>query len=172
MYKKRLIFGSLFIILITFFISFSLAIPLVNLTSLSNNTYSNNLTQIFKVNITDSTPIQSAQLYIWNSIGNKINIVKGGNMWVADGGGSNSVTEITPSGAMTNYTVGISPYAIAFDGVNMWTGINSGGGNSVTKVLPNGTAITYSGTGYNPFSIAFDGVNMWTANYANNDVTK
>ena len=169
MYKKELI---LVVLLATFilFINFLSAAPVINFNS-PNNVVSTNLTQILKVNISDTVPLQSVQLYIWNSTGNKINIGKGGNMW-ATVTTTTAVSKVLPNGTIVaNYTAtGNSPWAIAFDGVNMWTA--NTGDNSVTKVLPNGTMITYSGTGVNPNDIAFDGVNMWTPNNGGPSVTK
>jgi parallel beta-helix repeat protein/surface protein len=72
---------------------------------------------------------------------------------------------------MINYPgVGVAPYGIAFDGVNMWTA--NSGENSVTKITPNGATTTYIGTGSPFYSIAFDGTNMWTADVQNDSVTK
>jgi PGF-pre-PGF domain-containing protein len=173
--KRKKILFSLSLILISsftliFFTTTLFASPLVNFNS-PNNIYSTNPTQIFRINITDSTPIQSVQLYIWNSTGNKVNVGRAGNMW-ATVTTTTAVSKVLPNGTIVaNYTAtGNSPWAIAFDGVNMWTA--NTGGNSVTKVFPNGTMITYSGTGVNPNDIAFDGVNMWTANNGGPSVTK
>ncbi|MFA5359807.1 MAG: cadherin-like beta sandwich domain-containing protein, partial [Patescibacteria group bacterium] len=77
---------------------------------------------------------------------------------------SSLVSMITYSGT------GSYPYAIAFDGTNMWTANSNG--NSVTKISPTGEMTTYSGTGARPYGIAFDGTNMWTANSNGNSVTK
>ena len=72
---------------------------------------------------------------------------------------------------MTTYAgTGVGPYAIAFDGTNMWTANYSS--NSVTRITPTGTMITYTGTGSTPQYIAFDGTNMWTSNTNGKSVTK
>ena len=169
MYKK----GLILVISLAFFVllfNFLSAAPVINFTT-SNNIYSTNLTQIFKINVSDIVPLQSVQLYIWNSTGGKVNIGKGGNMW-ATVTTTTDVSKVLPNGTIVaNYTsTGNSPWTIAFDGVNMWTA--NTGDNTVTKVLPNGTMITYSGTGTNPDDIAFDGVNMWTPNNGGPSVTK
>ena len=95
----------------------------------------------------------------------------GTNMWAVS---TNlpGVSKITPSGEVTNYTIGgINPYAIAFDGTNMW--ITSIAGDSVKVIDPTGTEIHSYSMGYlsGPFGIAFDGTNMWTAN-GNDSVSK
>ena len=80
------------------------------------------------------------------------------------------VVASAPIGTMTTYTgTGAAPYAIAFDGINMWTANN--GENSVTKITPTGTMTTYTGDIYSPWGIAFDGTNMWITD-GNNNVTK
>ena len=69
----------------------------------------------------------------------------GTNMWTGNYS-NNSVTKISPTGAMTTYTgTGANPCNIAFDGTNMWTANPSD--NTVTKVvavLPTGTVSVYS----------------------------
>ena len=94
----------------------------------------------------------------------------GTNMWTANAG-ANSVTKVSPAGAMTTYSgTGANPIGIAFDGTNMW--VTNYSSSSVTKVSPAGAMTTYSGTGANPYGIAFDGTNMWTANAGANSATK
>jgi hypothetical protein len=97
----------------------------------------------------------------------------GTNMWTANPA-FNSVTKISPTGGMTNYTyldASVDPTDIAFDGTNMW--ITNPSFNSVSKISPAGFIIaTTSGLGILPTGIAFDGTNMWTANQTGNSVTK
>ena len=108
----------------------------------------------------------------------------GTNMWVdndhflwlgADFGaryGGNSVTEISPTGAMTSYVIkgtGVAgPGSIAFDGKNMWV-VNEGS-NTITEISPTGTMTSYPDKGSSPFAIAFDGTNMWVLNLGTWDI--
>lgn len=60
----------------------------------------------------------------------------GTNMWVTNFG-SNTVTELSPTGAtLRTVTVGSNPDAIAFDGTDMW--VADGGDNTVTELPPAG----------------------------------
>ncbi len=148
-----------------FYVKFVLAAGALTtiLTSPSNNSYSNSLLQTLISNSSSSTStLSTSKLYIWNSAGQLVNAPPAGNMWTANYAG-NSVTKVTPSGAMTTYSLpaGSGPSDIAFDGTNMWTA--NALADSVSKITPSGSVTTYYGTGSNPMAIAFDGTNMWTA---------
>ena len=69
------------------------------------------------------------------------------------------------------FAVGTTPYAIAFDGTNMW--VPAYGSNNVTKLLASTGAVvgTYS-VGNGPDGVFFDGTNIWVANTTDNTVTK
>ena len=60
------------------------------------------------------------------------------------------------------YPVGRQPWAIAFDGTNLWLG-HDAGSHTVTKVLAaSGTTVgTYPVAGSSADAIAFDGTNIW-----------
>ncbi len=76
-------------------------------------------------------------------------------------------------GVLATYTgTGLGPYAIAFDGTNMWTANYDG--YNVTKITPTGGMVNAYGlaAGSGPCAIAFDGTNMWTANRLTSSVTR
>ena len=70
------------------------------------------------------------------------------------------------------FSVGSSPWGIAFDGANIWVAnwVTSG---TVTKLRANdGANLGSFPVGSYPIAIAFDGANIWVANNAANTVTK
>jgi hypothetical protein len=130
--------------------------------------------------VTKVSPIGSTTDYTGTDLGPTAIAFDGTNMWTANYGSfsgpplfsfqnnSNSVTKITPSGAMTTYKGIVSaPGAIAYDGTNMWTANYFVGGvtygNSISEISPTGTVTNYTGVGIAPSGIAFDGTNMWVA---------
>jgi hypothetical protein len=60
----------------------------------------------------------------------------------------------------TSFTVGSSPFAVAFDGDNMWiSNFNTG---KVTKVRANdGFTLGTFTVGGGPTTLAYDGADMW-----------
>ena len=71
----------------------------------------------------------------------------------------------------TQFTVGTSPYGMAFDGANIWVALNGSG--KVTKLRANdGFNLGSFSVGTNPTGVAFDGANIWVANINSNNVTK
>jgi len=69
------------------------------------------------------------------------------------------------------YTVGTSPYGIAFDGANLW--IANQGSNTVTKLrASDGTTVGTYSVGTAPWGVAFDGVNVWVTNRDSGNMTK
>ncbi len=91
-------------------------------------------------------------------------------MWVTNAG-SNSVTKVSPTGAMKTYPgIGANALGIASDGTNMW--VTDTNNNGVTEISPVGAMTEYPGTGGYPSAIAFDGTNMWSANFASSSVTR
>ena len=69
------------------------------------------------------------------------------------------------------FAVGTTPYAIAFDGTNMW--VPGYGSNNVTELRASTGAVvgTYP-VGAGPDGVFFDGTNIWVANTSDNTVTK
>ncbi len=69
------------------------------------------------------------------------------------------------------FAVGTTPYAIAFDGTNMW--VPAYGSNNVTELVASTGAVvgTYP-VGNGPDGVFFDGTNIWVANTSDNTVTK
>jgi len=71
----------------------------------------------------------------------------------------------------TSFTVGSSPFGIAFDGANVW--IANFSSNNVTKLRANdGASLGTFTVGTSPSTLAYDGANMWVANTHSNNVTK
>ncbi|MDR3547690.1 MAG: Ig-like domain-containing protein [Candidatus Pacebacteria bacterium] len=58
------------------------------------------------------------------------------------------------------------PYAITFDGTNMW--VANANNNDIDKITSDGTITAYSGFD-GPSGIAFDGTNLWVVNYGGPD---
>jgi hypothetical protein len=78
------------------------------------------------------------------------------------------------SGTQTDFTVGFSPTAIAFDGANMWVAnSDSPNGSGSVSVLraSDGFHVMTPTVGNFPDAIAFDGANMWVANNISNTVS-
>jgi len=72
---------------------------------------------------------------------------------------------------MNAYTLGTSPYGVAFDGTNIW--VTNQGSNNVTKVAAStGATVGTYAVGRNPYGVAFDGGNVWVANSGSNNVTR
>ncbi len=101
-----------------------------------------------------------------------------GNVWIANSG-TNSVTELSHTGAPLSGTAGYStgaaslPSAIAIDASgNAW--VADAGTASLTRLTASGTASTYTGGGLaTPSSLAFDGLgNVWVANSGNASVSE
>jgi hypothetical protein len=70
-----------------------------------------------------------------------------------------------------DFAVGSQPYAIAFDGANVW--VTNSGGNKVTKLRAgDGSNLGTFTVGNAPTRIAFGGANVWVTNNAGNNVTK
>ncbi|MGD2178352.1 MAG: hypothetical protein PVG71_11075, partial [Anaerolineae bacterium] len=69
-----------------------------------------------------------------------------------------------------DFTVGISPTAIAFDGANMWV-TNCGDDTVSVLQASDGTHIVTPTVGACPGGIAFDGANMWVTNYGDDTVS-
>jgi len=69
------------------------------------------------------------------------------------------------------FAVGTTPYAIAFDGTNLW--VPGYGSNNVTELVASTGAVvgTYS-VGNGPDGVFFDKTNIWVANTTDNTVTK
>jgi hypothetical protein len=69
------------------------------------------------------------------------------------------------------FAVGSDPFAVAFDGANIW--VANTGGNNVTKLrASDGANLGTFAVGSNPRAVAFDGANIWVANAGGNNVTK
>jgi hypothetical protein len=105
-------------------------------------------------------------------------VFDGTNMWTANET-NGTVARITPTGSVTEYTVGGAPWMVAFDGANIW--VTTGSGGTVKKVVAFGSNLgSVSGgitpcvdaSGPSPFDLAFDGASMWVSCPASNAVGK
>jgi hypothetical protein len=101
-----------------------------------------------------------------------------GNVWIANSGGSGSVTELGHNGAPAGtFTAGSisTPTAIAVDtSGDIWV---ANGNSTLTELSSLGTNMNsgpFSGGGLSgPTSISFDGLgNVWLANYSNSSVSE
>ena len=71
----------------------------------------------------------------------------------------------------TSFAVGTTPYAIAFDGTNMW--VPGYGSNNVTELQAStGAVVGTFPVGAGPDGVFFDGTNIWVANTTDNTVTE
>jgi hypothetical protein len=69
------------------------------------------------------------------------------------------------------FNVGLFPYAVAFDGANIW--VANAGTNNVTKLrASDGANLGTFSVGSYPIGVAFDGANIWVANGGSSSVTK
>ena len=94
-------------------------------------------------------------------------------MWVADGG-SNSVTKLSPNGAVLGtFTAGNFPGDIAIDASgNVLVTNNVGSSNNVTKLSPGGAVLGTFTVGNSISDIAIDAPgNVWVNSYLINSVT-
>jgi len=77
---------------------------------------------------------------------------------------------IAITGTGSTFAVGSGPYALAFDGVNIWVASNSGSNVSVLRAS-DGFRVMTPTVGSGPWGLAFDGANMWVANGSSNNVS-
>jgi hypothetical protein len=76
-----------------------------------------------------------------------------------------------PANLTTSFKVGDNPYAIAFDGANMW--VTNNGDSTVSKLrASDGANLGTFNVGGAPMGVAFDGANIWVVNSFPNTVTK
>jgi DNA-binding beta-propeller fold protein YncE len=69
------------------------------------------------------------------------------------------------------YPVGSHPFALAFDGANIW--VANSLDDTVTKVrASDGSLVGTYPVGRWPNALAFDGANIWVVNSGNNTVSK
>jgi YVTN family beta-propeller protein len=74
--------------------------------------------------------------------------------------------------AYGEFAVDSGPFAVAFDGANIWV-TNSGLSGTVVKLnASDGENLGTITVGSNPRGIAFDGANIWVANSASGSVSK
>jgi DNA-binding beta-propeller fold protein YncE len=91
-------------------------------------------------------------------------------MWFATGG--HTVIRVAVAGAAQDeFSVGIAPRALTFDGANIW--VANFGSNDVTElVAATGAFVSTWIAGTNPAGIAFDGTNVWAANSGSNNSSR
>ena len=71
----------------------------------------------------------------------------------------------------TSFKVGQNPYAVAFDGANVW--VTNNGDSTLSKLrASDGANLGTFNVGPNPMGMAFDGANIWVVNSFHNTVTK
>ena len=68
----------------------------------------------------------------------------------------------------TQFTVGTSPYGMAFDGANIWVANNSGG--SVTEIRASDGSVLNNFAFSYPSGVAFDGTHIWVSSNLGNSV--
>jgi hypothetical protein len=77
-------------------------------------------------------------------------------------------TAVTGTGS--TFPVGVGPWAIAFDGANMWV-TNSSDSNISVLRASDGFHVFTPTAGAGPIGMAFDGANMWVANWSDGTVS-
>ena len=89
-------------------------------------------------------------------------------IWVANNGGSGTVSKINPdTGTVIGdpIAVGTGPHGVAFDGTNIW--VTNRASNTVSKIDPDTGTVTAPVTDLNrPVGVAFDGTYIWVTNNA------
>ncbi len=101
-----------------------------------------------------------------------------GNVWIANSGGSGSVTELGHNGAPAGtFTAGAisTPTAIAVDtSGDIWVANGNSTLTELSSLGANMNSSPFSGGGLSgPTSISFDGLgNVWLANYSNSSVSE
>jgi hypothetical protein len=80
--------------------------------------------------------------------------------------------QLDPPVTIHSFPVGVTPYALTYDGANIWTA--NFGSWDVTKLRASDGTVqgTFSVGGINPSNLTFDGANIWTTNEGTNTVTK
>jgi YVTN family beta-propeller protein len=125
---------------------------------------------VSKINaITGSTTTVSVGLYPFGVA------FDGSSIWVANRD-SKTLSKINPStNAVTTVALGsdADPYAVLFDGTNIWTNHNTYG---MYKINPSTNVVSdavlspgINGTG---FTMAFDGTNVWVPNQIGNTISR
>lgn len=83
-------------------------------------------------------------------------------------------TRVQAVGSLTvttqTFPVGNKPYAVTFDGSNVWV-VNEFSNNVSVLHASDGSLVTTYATGANPTGITFDGAKMWIVNNAGSSVT-
>ncbi len=96
-----------------------------------------------------------------------------GDVWVADSGGGDQVTELACDGSTVGtFSVGSNPSGIAIDQRgNVW--VTDFGSAQVTELSSSGNVIGTYGTGSDPSGIAIDANDdVWIADYGSSQVTE
>jgi len=89
----------------------------------------------------------------------------GTNIWVASWGLGNGLTKIEPSSGtiLGTYTVGKSPFGLAFDGGNIW--VTNSADDTVSKVRASDGQVLFTvPAGPSPWGVVYDGEGVWVAN--------
>ena len=100
----------------------------------------------------------------------------GGNVWVAcnSSGLVAKIFAASTTNSVASFPVGSgngsAPFAIAFDGVNMW--LTTASDNTVIKIAPDGSVLGTYSVGARPNAVVFDGADIWVASSGSNTVTK
>src|SRR5215469_4301898 len=100
----------------------------------------------------------------------------GGNVWVAcnSSGLVAKIFAASTTNSVASFPVGSgngsAPFAIAFDGVNMW--LTTASDNTVIKIAPDGSVLGTYSVGARPNAVVFDGASIWVASSGANTVTK
>ena len=95
----------------------------------------------------------------------------GHNIWIADTSGAVIVRRSSDGAIIHSVPVPGEPWAIAYDGANMW--VTNLSRSSVTKIRAHDFAVLGEfPTDSQPMNIVFDGANIWTANFNSHNLTE
>jgi|HubBroStandDraft_1064217.scaffolds.fasta_scaffold00114_27 YVTN family beta-propeller protein len=95
----------------------------------------------------------------------------GDSMWIADYGRGVAVQMSMSGTVLQSVPVGLNPFAIAFNGSQVWVANENSNTVTVINASTGAVAATYA-TGVAPVGIECDGVHMWIANSDSNTVVE
>ena len=75
------------------------------------------------------------------------------------------------AGKAASFSVGSSPFGVAFDGADVW--VTNSSNNNVSKLrASDGATLGTFSVGSSPVGVAFDGADVWVTNNGSNNVSK
>lgn len=132
-----------------------------------------NANVLSEFNLSNGTPVSSTGYFCGVQLGRAVAVAQNG-IWVANGGGVNTLTECTSSGSSNASASGSGlsyPTGIAIDGLgNVWTA--NSGNNTVSEFNSGGGALSgssgFKGSLNGPSQLAIDpSGNVWVTDYNN-----